>query len=93
MALVYGCEKGISGYIPKHDNSNFFSGVNHLCQPLSKLSSGLVYLNLSRTGCTSKGINRLAEALNNNRFMSTSLQTINLSHNTLRGDEISVSAF
>ena len=68
-----------------------FPGMNHLSGPVSKLSRGLVCLNLASTGMTAKGVNKLAEALCSNRFIPTSLHVLNLSGNMLKGEEITVS--
>ena len=60
-------------------------------QPITQLSRGLTHLDLSRTAITARGVNRLAEALQANKFMSTTLQYLNLSDNLLKGEELAVS--
>jgi len=62
-------------------------GLNHLSGPLSKVSHGLVHLNLSRTGITVKGINSLAQTLSFNKVTPNTLTYLNLSENPLRGEE------
>ena len=46
-------------------------------------------LNLSRTLMSSKGVNAVAHALTLNKFMSTTLKTLNLAENSLK-DDVSV---
>ncbi|XP_064641786.1 F-actin-uncapping protein LRRC16A-like isoform X4 [Lineus longissimus] len=63
-------------------------GIIHLASPLGKLSKGIVKLNLARCNLTPKGINRLAESLGSNKFTSSTLTTLCLAGNSLRGDDI-----
>lgn len=67
-----------------------FAGAVYLSGFISKLNKGLVHLNLSHCGLTSKGINQLAQALLTNNSMFTTLTYLNLSGNSLK-DDISVS--
>ena len=63
-----------------------------MCGPLSKLTRGIVHLNLAHTGITAKGVKQLADALNSNKFVLTSLKSLDLTENSLKGDDTSVSA-
>jgi hypothetical protein len=58
--------------------------------PLAKLGHGLTKLKLSRTGLTAAGINRVAETLQNNPNMLSTLKHLDLSHNAVRGEDITV---
>ncbi|XP_052439348.1 F-actin-uncapping protein LRRC16A [Carassius gibelio] len=58
-------------------------GAVVLSSALSKLTPGLKQLDLSKTSLSAKGVNVLAQC-----FSSTSLTHLNLSGNTLRGDDI-----
>ena len=69
----------------------FLSGVVNISTVLSKLSHGIVELRLSRTGMTSIGVNRVAETLQNNPNMLSTLKRLDLSHNALRGEDVMVS--
>ncbi len=66
-------------------------GLLQLCQPLTRLPKGLTQLHLVSTGLTTKGINRLAEALSGSQYILSSLKTLNLRGNLLKGDDITVS--
>ncbi|XP_043269676.1 F-actin-uncapping protein LRRC16A isoform X2 [Venturia canescens] len=61
-------------------------GATLLSGPIGKLAKGLQKLNLSRCGLTGKGVAQIAHALGLNRSMTTSLQCLNLSENTLKED-------
>ena len=50
-----------------------------------------MHLNLAHTGITAKGVGKLAEALHSNKFVPTSLKLLDLTENSLKGDETSVS--
>lgn len=67
------------------------SGLLHLTGALVKLSKGLTYLNLAKTGLTGKGMGKLAEALTSNKSMPGSLQTLILADNSMKGDDSAVS--
>ncbi|XP_026273496.1 F-actin-uncapping protein LRRC16A isoform X3 [Frankliniella occidentalis] len=68
-------------------------GASHLSGPLAKVPKGLVHLNLSSCGLTSKGINQLANALAVNKFMPNTLTYLNLSNNSLKEDVTSLCNF
>lgn len=63
-------------------------GVAALSAALAKLPRGLRYINLSRTGMTAKGAGKLAEALSANGQCVSTLRVLNLSGNSLKGDEM-----
>lgn len=67
------------------------SGLNHLCAPITKLSRGLVELNLARTGITARGVNKLSEALLSNRNIPLNLRIFDLSENSFKGEDVPVS--
>jgi len=67
------------------------SGINHLCSAMSKLSHGLVELNLSRTGLGSRSIGRVVESLQLVPSIHLTLRRLDLSFNSVRGEEIGVS--
>jgi Ran GTPase-activating protein (RanGAP) involved in mRNA processing and transport len=69
-----------------------FAGASHLSSPLAKVPKGLIHLNLSHCGLSSKGVNQLAHALSLNKFMPSTLTYLNLSGNNLK-EEINVSFF
>lgn len=74
----------------KTQHSFILSGTVHLGNAFSKLPKGLVHLNLSHCGLTSKGVNQLAHALTLNKVMPSTLSYLNLSGNNLK-EEINVS--
>ncbi|PSN31727.1 hypothetical protein C0J52_19831 [Blattella germanica] len=59
-------------------------GASHLSSPLAKVPKGLIHLNLSHCGLSSKGVNQLAHALSLNKFMPSTLTYLNLSGNNLK---------
>uniref|UniRef100_A0A1B6IVX5 CARMIL pleckstrin homology domain-containing protein n=1 Tax=Homalodisca liturata TaxID=320908 RepID=A0A1B6IVX5_9HEMI len=61
-------------------------GASHLSTPLSKVSKGLIHLNVSHCSLTSKGVNQLAHALSLNKLMPNTLTYLNLSGNNLKED-------
>lgn len=65
-------------------------GAIYLAGCITKLNKGLVHLNLSHCGLTSKGVNQLSQALLSNGSMFTTLNYLNLSGNNLK-DDIGVS--
>lgn len=67
------------------------SGLNHLCAPITKLSRGLVELNLARTGITARGVNKLSEALLSNRNIPLNLRILDLSENSFKGEDVPAS--
>ncbi|XP_041664200.1 F-actin-uncapping protein LRRC16A isoform X2 [Cheilinus undulatus] len=70
------------------NNSLEDKGVSALSAQLSKLPMGLKHLNLSRTSMSPKGVNSLCQALCNNPAVSTALTHLDLSGNSLRGDDL-----
>jgi hypothetical protein len=69
---------------------HYFTGASHLSSPLAKAPKGLIHLNLSHCGLSSKGVNQLAYALSLNKSMPSTLTHLNLSGNNLK-EEINVS--
>ncbi|XP_054619563.1 F-actin-uncapping protein LRRC16A-like isoform X2 [Dunckerocampus dactyliophorus] len=63
-------------------------GVCALSGQLTKLATGLKQLNLSRNSLSPKGINFLCQALCANPSMATTLTHLELSGNSLRGDDL-----
>lgn len=55
------------------------------------MPKGLIHLNLSHCGLSSKGVNQLAHALSLNKIMPSTLTYLNLSGNNLK-EEINVSS-
>ncbi|KAM8782347.1 F-actin-uncapping protein LRRC16A isoform 2-T2 [Rhynchonycteris naso] len=64
-------------------------GVSSLSIPFAKLPKGLKHLNLSRTSLSPKGVNSLFQSLSANPLTATTLAHLDLSGNTLRGDDLS----
>ena len=58
---------------------------------IAKASMVMTSLNLSRSGITGKAARRLGETLCSNGGFLKSLQCIDLSENSLRGDDLNVS--
>jgi len=58
---------------------------------IAKVSSTLTSLNLSRSGITGKAARRLGETLYSNAGFLKSLQCFDLSENSLKGEDLSVS--
>ncbi|XP_061520355.1 F-actin-uncapping protein LRRC16A-like isoform X2 [Phycodurus eques] len=70
------------------NNSLDDKGVCALSAQLGKLAKGLKQLNLSRTSLSPKGANFLCQALCANPGMAATLTHLQLSGNSLRGDEL-----
>ncbi|KAM7384850.1 hypothetical protein PAMA_011960 [Pampus argenteus] len=70
------------------NNSLEDKGVSALSAQLSKLPMGLKHLNLSRTSMSPKGVNSLCQALCANPAVSSTLTHLDLSGNSLRGDDL-----
>ncbi|XP_037831643.1 F-actin-uncapping protein LRRC16A isoform X2 [Kryptolebias marmoratus] len=70
------------------NNSLEDKGVAALSAQLAKLPMGLKHLNLSRTSLSPKGVNSLCQALCANPMIATTLTHLDLSGNSLRGDDI-----
>jgi len=65
--------------------------VSLLSAAISKQPKGLVHLNLSQTGITGRGVNKLTEALCSNQLICDTLDVLDLSQNSLKGEEVTVS--
>ncbi|XP_026686769.1 capping protein, Arp2/3 and myosin-I linker protein 3-like, partial [Diaphorina citri] len=59
---------------------------SQLVSPISNVSQGLISLNLSHCGLTSKGVNQICHALTLNKTMDSTLTYLNLSDNSLKDD-------
>ncbi|XP_068188867.1 F-actin-uncapping protein LRRC16A isoform X2 [Antennarius striatus] len=70
------------------NNSLEDKGVLALGVPLSQLPRGLKHLNLSRTCLSPKGVNGLCKALCANPAVGSALTHLDLSGNSLRGDDL-----
>uniref|UniRef100_A0A3B4ZFV6 Leucine-rich repeat-containing protein 16A-like n=1 Tax=Stegastes partitus TaxID=144197 RepID=A0A3B4ZFV6_9TELE len=72
------------------NNSLEDKGVSALSAQISKLPMGLKHLNLSRTSMSPKGVNSLCQALCANPVVASTLTHLDLSGNSLRGDDLQV---
>ncbi|XP_022527696.2 F-actin-uncapping protein LRRC16A [Astyanax mexicanus] len=70
------------------NNSLEDKGIASLSSSLGKLSSGLKHLNLSKNSLSTKGVNILAQALCSNPSIFNTLTHLDLSGNSLRGDDL-----
>ncbi|KAM4630614.1 F-actin-uncapping protein LRRC16A [Polymixia lowei] len=70
------------------NNSLEDKGVSALSAQLAKLPMGLKHLNLSKTSMSPKGVNSLCQALCANPAVSSTLTHLDLSGNSLRGDDL-----
>ncbi|XP_034401871.1 F-actin-uncapping protein LRRC16A [Cyclopterus lumpus] len=70
------------------NNSLEDKGVSALSAQLAKLPMGLKHLNLSRTSMSPKGVNSLCQALAANPSVAAALVHLDLSGNSLRGDDL-----
>ncbi|XP_053717719.1 F-actin-uncapping protein LRRC16A isoform X2 [Synchiropus splendidus] len=70
------------------NNSLEDKGVCALGSQLSKLPMGLKQLNMSRTLMSAKGVNGVCQSLGANPALATSLTHLDLSGNSLRGDDL-----
>ncbi|KAM8767365.1 F-actin-uncapping protein LRRC16A isoform 1-T1 [Acanthopagrus schlegelii] len=70
------------------NNSLEDKGVSALSAQLAKLPMGLKHLNLSRTSMSPKGVNSLCQALCANPAVTSTLTHLDLSGNSLRGDDL-----
>ncbi|XP_032366002.1 F-actin-uncapping protein LRRC16A, partial [Etheostoma spectabile] len=70
------------------NNSLEDKGVAALSAQLAKLPMGLKHLNLSRTSISPKGVNSLCQALCANPAVAANLTHLDLSGNSLRGDDM-----
>uniref|UniRef100_A0A3B3Z0E0 CARMIL C-terminal domain-containing protein n=1 Tax=Poecilia mexicana TaxID=48701 RepID=A0A3B3Z0E0_9TELE len=72
------------------NNSLEDKGVYALSSQLAKLPMGLQNLNLSKTSMSPKGVNSLCQALCANPIIASTLTHLDLSGNSLRGDDLQV---
>ncbi|XP_054461624.1 F-actin-uncapping protein LRRC16A [Anoplopoma fimbria] len=70
------------------NNSLEDKGISALSAQLAKLPMGLKHLNLSRTSIYPKGVNILCQALGANPTVASALTHLDLSGNSLRGDDL-----
>ncbi|XP_038135703.1 F-actin-uncapping protein LRRC16A isoform X1 [Cyprinodon tularosa] len=70
------------------NNSLEDKGVYALSAQLAKLPMGLKHLNLSKTSMSPKGVNSLCQALCANPIVASTLTHLDLSGNSLRGDDL-----
>ncbi|KAJ0003819.1 hypothetical protein NQD34_008917 [Periophthalmus magnuspinnatus] len=70
------------------NNSLEDKGISALSSQLAKLPLGLKQLNLSRTGLSAKGVNSVCQALSSNPVVGSSLKKLDMSENSMRGDEL-----
>ncbi|KAM9339818.1 F-actin-uncapping protein LRRC16A [Symphorus nematophorus] len=70
------------------NNSLEDKGVSALSAQLAKLPMGLKHLNLSRTSMSPKGVNSLCQGLCANPAVASALTHLDLSGNSLRGDDL-----
>ncbi|XP_026879684.2 F-actin-uncapping protein LRRC16A [Electrophorus electricus] len=70
------------------NNSLEDKGLASLSLPLGKLPCGLKVLNLSKNSLSAKGVNILAQSLCSNPSVFNTLTHLDLSGNTLRGDDL-----
>ncbi|XP_069371927.1 F-actin-uncapping protein LRRC16A [Paralichthys olivaceus] len=70
------------------NNSLEDKGAAALSAQLAKLPMGLKHLNLSRTSMSPKGVNVLCQSLCANPVVATTLTHLDLSGNSLRGDDL-----
>lgn len=70
------------------NNSLEDKGVAALSAQFAKLPMGLKHVNLSRTSMSPKGVNSLCQALCANPIVASTLTHLDLSGNSLRGDDL-----
>ncbi|XP_043995255.1 F-actin-uncapping protein LRRC16A [Gambusia affinis] len=70
------------------NNSLEDKGLYALSSQLAKLPMGLKNLNLSKTSMSPKGVNSLCQALCANSIIASTLTHLDLSGNSLRGDDL-----
>ena len=67
-------------------------GVTHLMGTLKSLARGLSHLDLSRTGITSRCLNKMADTVSESQILLASLQTLKVAENGQKGEDIAVGA-
>jgi len=66
------------------------SGLQCILPVISKVAANMTSLNLSRSSIAGKGMRRLGEILLQNAGFLKSLQCIDLSENSVKGEDLSV---
>ncbi|XP_067651117.1 F-actin-uncapping protein LRRC16A-like isoform X1 [Haliotis asinina] len=71
-------------------SNNFLEdrGVHHLMGSLSNQAKGLVYLDVSKTGMTTKGLNRIADTMGGSACIPNTLRTLKLAENGQKGEDL-----
>ena len=69
----------------------FVPGINHLLGALTHLPCGLTSLDMSRTGVSTKCLNKVGEVLAQSPNILASLTTLKLNDNGLKGEDFPVS--
>ena len=67
-------------------------GVMHLMGTLKSLARGLSHLDLSRTGITSRCVNKVADTISQSQTLLASLQTLKVAENGQKGEDVAVGA-
>ena len=65
--------------------------MTYLSEAIASMVHGMQSLDLSQCSITSKGVIRLMDGVSKNHIMPNTLHTLNLSGNTLKGEELLVS--
>ncbi|GAB1597646.1 uncharacterized protein LOC115210256 [Argonauta hians] len=63
-------------------------GFIHFLGFLSKINRGLIYLDLSKSGLTTKGINKLCETMSSSSVIQKSLKTLKIADNPMKGEDM-----
>ena len=66
------------------------SGLLYILPVIARVSANMTSLNLSRSGITGKAVRRLGEILSQTAGFIKSLQFIDLSENSVKGEDLSV---
>ena len=64
--------------------------MHYILPVIGKVSSTMTSLNLSRSAITGRAVRKLGETLHQNAGFLRSLQCIDLSENTLKGEDLGV---
>jgi len=67
-----------------------FSGLLYILPVIARVSTNMTSLNFSRSGITGKAVRRLGEILSSNVGFLKSLQCIDLSENSVKGEDLTV---